>query len=119
MHTSSNASKTHNLKLYMLYPYQLHKEILINENLLIIDAMLHQGIISRQITTPPNDAKTSDKYVIPDNATGEWQNKKNQIAIKLLDKWHYIPPNNGMTIWVLDEKRQAVYLDAMWQQISN
>lgn len=47
------------------------------------------------VTAPPSDAQTGDTYLIPDNATGNWQGHKGQIAVRDDAGWIYITPKDG------------------------
>ncbi len=99
-------SNTNYVNLNLLYPHQIHKEILINENTMIIDAMLSNGVQSMQVNILPNDAKIGDKYILVE---------KGKIAIRLEDIWHYINVVDGMLCWVIDETKLVVYSQGMWK----
>jgi len=47
------------------------------------------------VTAPPSDAQTGDTYLVPDNATGNWQAHKGQIAVRDDVGWIYITPKDG------------------------
>lgn len=47
---------------------------------------------------PPISPAKGDRYIIEDG-TGVWSGKDGQIATYILD-WDYIPPKNGMFVWL-------------------
>lgn len=99
-------SNTNHLNLNLLYPYQIHKEVLINENTMIIDAMLSNGIQSMNINILPDDAKIGDKYILQ---------QQNKLAIKLEGQWHYTNLVDGMLFWIIDEAKLVIYFKGTWQ----
>ena len=99
-------SNTNNVNLNLLYPHQIHKEILINENTMIIDAMLSNGIQSMQVNILPNDARIGDKYILIEQG---------KIAIRLEDIWHYTNVVDGMLFWVIDEAKLVAYSKNNWK----
>ena len=102
----THMSNTNYVNLNLLYPHQIHKEILINENTMIIDAMLSNGVRSMQVNILPNDAKIGDKYILVEEG---------KIAIRLEDIWHYTNAVDGMLCWVIDETKLVVYSQGMWK----
>jgi len=101
-------SITNNLNLNLLYPYQVHKEVLINENTTIIDAMLSNGVRSMSMNNLPDNAMIGDKYIL---------SKEDKLAIRLEGTWHYTNLVDGMLFWIIDESKLVVYLKNSWQVI--
>lgn len=101
-------TQTNNLNLNLLYPHQIHKEILINENAIITDAMLFNGVKSMKVSDLPKDAAAGDKYILPEQG---------KIAIKLEDIWHYTTVKEGMLFWVIDDEKLVVYSKGNWKTL--
>jgi hypothetical protein len=95
----------------------MHKEYLINENTILTDAMLFSGIQSMTVQLPPEQAQLGDKYIIPTNASGEWNNRENQVAVRLEGRWVFINPRDGAMFWVVDGKSLAVFSNGAWEKI--
>ena len=110
-------TQTHNINLNLLHSHQIHKEILINENSIIIDAMMNTGIQSMKINEPNLDSEVGDKYIVPSNSLNDWNGMENHIAIKLQDRWIFIKPKNGMVFWLIDEESLIVYSKNAWKKI--
>lgn len=101
-------TQTNNLNLNLLYPHQIHKEILINENAIITDAMLFNGVKSMKVSDLPKDAAAGDKYILLEQG---------KIAIKLEDIWHYTNVKEGMLFWVIDDEKLVVYSKGNWKTL--
>ena len=71
---------TINLKLPLLISNQSQKEITHNEALTIIDNILQNGIIDKDLATPPSSPNSNDLYIIGTSATGTWANKDGYLA---------------------------------------
>lgn len=108
---------THNINLNLLFPHQIHKEFLINENSTIVDAMMYGGIQSRTSNKPKDNSKIGDKYIVPENSH-EWHGNTNQIAIQLENKLHYIQPKEGMIFWLIDEEKLIVFSENNWKTLA-
>lgn len=51
--------------LTLLAPYQIHKEIIINDDFQILGAFMAGGIISSTTHQPPQHPSFGDKYIVP------------------------------------------------------
>ncbi|MDZ5762546.1 DUF2793-containing protein [Candidatus Cyrtobacter comes] len=108
-------NKTNNYSLTYLEQYQGQKEVVVNDNMKIIDLLLHKCANSRgkdisEIKDPIQDSI----FIIPQRATSVWSGKGDNIAI-LLGDWFYISPKEGMMFWVRDERDFIVYTGSAWE----
>ena len=62
-----------------MFPINLKKNYN-NEALVIIDNILQNGIIDKDLTTPPSSPNSNDTYIVGASATGAWSGKDKQIA---------------------------------------
>ncbi len=99
---------TNNLKLNFLYQNQVHKEIIINENLMITDAMISNDVKSMKSNELPSDASIGDKYILV---------TEGKLAVKLEDIWHYITVRDGMIFWIIDEEKLVVHSRGNWKTL--
>jgi hypothetical protein len=105
---------TKNFSLKLLKPHQMHKEVLVNENMLLVDAILGGGIISRHRKDEPAEATAGDKYLIPEGAEGSWSDKTNAIAVRLEGTWAFLEPKEGMLFWSIEDKKLIVFSEKSW-----
>ena len=104
---------TTNLKLPLLIPNQSGKEITHNEALVIIDNILQNGVIDKDLTTPPENSNSNDIYIVGKNATGDWADKDKQIAF-YDNGWRFVEPREGFIFWVNDEDKLYTYNGSKW-----
>ena len=105
--------ETTNLKLPLLVPNQSQKEITHNEALIIIDNILQNGIIDKDLITPPENPNTNDMYIVGEGAIGKWEGKDNYLAF-YDNGWRFIEPREGFTFWVNDEDKLYTYNGSKW-----
>ena len=109
---------TTNLKLPLLIPNQAGKEIIHNEALIILDNIVQNGIISKNLSTPPENPNTNDIYIVGQNAIGYWENKDGQIAF-FDNGWRFIEPREGFIFWINDVNKLHCYNGINWVEISS
>lgn len=109
---------TTNLKLPLLVPNQAGKEIMHNEALVILDNIVQNGIISKDLSIPPENPNTNDIYIVGANATGTWEGKDNQLAF-FDNGWRFIEPREGFTFWINDKDKLYCYNGTNWQEITS
>ncbi|MDX1950187.1 MAG: DUF2793 domain-containing protein [Rickettsiales bacterium] len=112
------SEKTTNLLLPLIYQNQAQKEVLLNEALTIIDALLAKGAISKSILTPPSSPEDGDLYIIPPSATGAWAGQTNKIAYFNENwGWRFHTPKEGFIINVNDENKLYFFDGTTWQPV--
>ncbi|MDR2077966.1 MAG: DUF2793 domain-containing protein [Rickettsiales bacterium] len=106
---------TNNLKLPLLVPSQSGKEFTHNEALIMLDNILHSGIIDI-INEPPLVLAIGDKYLVDTNPVGDFINKENQIAI-YDNGWRFIVPAVGQIVWNMTKHRLMVFGEN-WEEVT-
>ncbi|MBS0236065.1 MAG: DUF2793 domain-containing protein [Proteobacteria bacterium] len=105
-----------------IYPNQSQKEVLLNEALARIDALLLPSAVSRTLKQPPPEAgkHKGELYIIPEAAQNSWSwpEGTHYIVLSIGGDWVWIPPKKGMLIWVCDEMRPCVYDGMKWRALS-
>ncbi len=61
---------------------------------------------------PPSSPSTGDRYLVNENATGDWDGYEDQIAEWDGSSWKFFEPNDGWTVWIEDENKSRVYNDS-------
>lgn len=118
---------TNYFKFLFLSHLHIHKELLINENFELIDALLWNNVItSRKLTTPSlkdDEKEDYDLYLIPKlpltNIYKAWEGKSDKIALYSYKKkqWSFIEPRNGMSFIVADEKKTIFFKNRQWHSL--
>lgn len=106
---------TTNLKLPLLISNQSQKEITHNEALTIIDNILQNGIIDKDLTTPPASPNPNDLYIVGTSATGDWADEDGHLAY-YDNGWRFLEAREGATFWVNDEDCLYTYNGLSWEK---
>lgn len=104
---------TTHLDLKLLATNQAQKEIVVNEALLKIDALLNTGAKGLYQKAPPEEPQNGDVYIIGESPTGTWQDHSKEITY-YQDGWHFIPPNEGMQLWVNNIDQLVTFDGEQW-----
>lgn len=67
--------------------------------------VLQQGVLDRDLATPPGSPSEGDAYIVADSATGAWTGHENEIAFYFGSVWNFLQPElaQGNGIFVQDE----------------
>ncbi len=101
----------------------LKNEAIFNEALVLMEALLYRGVITRAILDPAGispDPVNGDTYFVPDgspNSTGDWSGQGGSIAV-YFDGWRFIPPADGLTVWIVDEAQSIQFRNGEWVELS-
>lgn len=103
-------SARHNLPL--LLAAQAQKEIVLNEALMRIDALLHLSIEDR-LAMPPATPLEGQCWLVDAGASGSWMDHEGEIAAFTGGDWLFLAPREGMRCW-LQSARQWLCFDGGW-----
>lgn len=106
---------TNRLKLPLLVPNQSGKEIFHNEALIVLDNLIQNCVLDKDLSIPPENPNVGDIYIIAINAAGEWLNNDNNIAI-YDNGWRFLQVEDGFTFFVKDENCFYTYVSNLWQK---
>lgn len=110
-------ANTTNLVIPLVASNQAQKEVTVNTAIATIDAILNTGAIDRGLNTPPSSPADADLYIVGSSPTGVWTTQANKIAY-YQTSWKFITPNEGMTLWVMDEDKNYTYNGTAWMATS-
>lgn len=102
----------------------LKNEAVFNEDIVMIEALTYRGMISRSVLDPSGISPTpsnGDTYFVPEgspNALGDWSGQGGKIAV-YFDGWRFLPPDEGLTIWIADEQQRMQYRNGVWEDIND
>lgn len=103
--------KTAKLNLNLLQSNQANKEVLVNENMNLLDKLIHPLIKSKDTISPPPSPNYGDIYIIPEGS--QWPAESNDLAL-YIDEWIYIAPKAGMIAWLEDKLILSFYNGEVW-----
>ena len=98
----------------------LKNEQVYNEGATMLEALCYRGVVSRSLLDPSTIASPAPTngtiYLVPDgspNAVGEWATHGGSMAV-YYDGWRYLPPDEGLTLWVTDEAQSIQFRSGEW-----
>jgi hypothetical protein len=111
---SQNITERHALPL--LFVGQSQKEIIHNEALVRLDALLHPVVQDTASSPPTALGNESDGYcwLIGPAPTGAWTGQVGKIARWSGGSWRYLAPVAGMTVWHVAEAVRYFYIEGSW-----
>jgi hypothetical protein len=97
-----------------ILPNQAQKHITHNEAILKIDQMIQLSVLSADLPEPPTSVTDGDRYIVPENATGEWQSQDHKIATRTQETWSFLIPQTGWMVWDRNEQKITVFSNNNW-----
>ena len=101
----------------------LKNEQVFNEGVLLLEALTYRGVSTRSIVDPAGISPSpvnGDVYFVPDgspNALGDWSGQGGSLAV-YSDGWRFIPPGEGLTVWIIDEAQSIQFRNGEWVELS-
>lgn len=92
---------TPKLSIGMMSTGSLSKEVIFNEAMVEVDALLARVAASKSVTAPPGSPADGAVYIIPTGASGDWSGHINSIAF-YYNGWHYVAPPDKIKFWIQD-----------------
>jgi len=99
-------------------------EAIFNEDMILLEALTYRGVVSRSLLDPSTISSPAPSngtiYLVPDgspNAVGDWASHGGDVAV-YYDGWRYLPPAEGLTLWVSDESQIVQYRSSVWVDIN-
>ena len=96
-------------------------EAIFNEDMILLEALTYRGVTSRSLLDPSTISSPAPSngtiYLVPDgspNAVGDWASHGGDVAV-YYDGWRYLPPAEGLTLWVTDEAQSVQYRSGAWE----
>ena len=94
--TFQDTSPRHRLPL--LFAAQAQKEVVVNEALSLLDAIVQPAILGEQDSPPTNPAE-GDGWLVGATPTGDWSAHAGELAVYSGGDWLFAMPSAGMQVW--------------------
>lgn len=97
----------------------LKNETIFNRGLVTLESLLYRSVQSRSLTNPPTGSPSvanGQMWLVPEGsptAVGDWSGQGDKVAL-YYDGWHFIPPGEGLYLWVVDEAQTIQYRSGAW-----
>lgn len=86
-----------------------------NETFRLIEAVLAQGVIRRDLTAPPGGESDGDTYIPAATATGAWATHEDDLAYYSSGTWLFVPPVEGLSLRMKDENLRVEWNGSVWR----
>lgn len=102
----------------------LKNEAIFNEFAILAEALIYGGVISRSLLDPATGSpapSNGDAYIVPSGsptATGDFSGQGDNVAI-YFDGWHFVPPQEGLILRVVDENTNYRYQSGAWSIVTD
>lgn len=100
--------KTKYLNLLLLQQNQAAKEVIVNENFIMLDSLSNKAARDL-VDSLPDEALDGSIYILSNAAE-----RKNNVAIKLKDRWQFIEASEGMIFYIIGEKSFFIFNQGSW-----
>lgn len=101
--------------LPLLFAGQAQKEVIHNEALVRIDALLHGRAESADVASPPSAPMIGQCWIVAAGASGEWTGHVGDVACWSEGGWRFVPPRAGLVIDIADRGHAMTYGVAGWR----
>jgi hypothetical protein len=105
---------TERLRLPLLVPGQMQKEVTHNEALLLLDGLVHLLVEGDGLLAPPASPAAGQAWIVPPAAEGAWQGRDGRLAIFTSVGWRFVEPLEGMTCWMRSAGTRRRFEQGFW-----
>jgi hypothetical protein len=88
-----------------------------DENLIKLDTLTQISVISKELSSPPTDPISGDRYIVGSSPLNSWENYENYIALFINTIWLFYQPKNGFITYVEDLNKIFIYYNNIWNEL--
>lgn len=109
------ADTTPRFALPLLAAGQAQKELFHNEALMTLDLLVQATAETLGDTAPPKAPGAGQSWIVGLDPTGAWSGQAGTVAGWTDGGWRFVPPGEGMRLWVRAAGQFADYRAGGWQ----
>lgn len=106
---------TPRLALPMLAAGQAQKEVLVNEALQRLDALVQPVALSATLAVPPASPAEGACWIVAAGASGTWTGYDNALAQWTAGGWRFAAPAEGWRCIILDSAAVMIFQSGSWR----
>ena len=108
-------SATPRLVLPFIVPGQAQKELVHNEALQVLDAVVSAAVEGPPLATPPASPVVGSSYIVGASPTGAWAGQADKLAALTSGGWRFVAPVEGLSAIVRNSGSTAVFRSGSWE----
>lgn len=85
-----------------------------NQNLVLIDALLNPYILNMNFGAPPQNVEDGDQYIVATPSSGDWANQDGNLAYRLAGQWVFFVPTRGVRARLVNINAWIWYDGVTW-----
>ncbi len=109
---------TPHLALPLIMPSQAQKHITHNEAIQQLDALVLLSVLSSELSTPPTEPASGERYIVGPNASASWAGYEDHIAVYQTNAWSLLPPQIGWRAWDIAKAVFRVWDGQTWRCVA-
>lgn len=106
---------TPRLNMPFLAASQAQKELAHNEALVVADAVICAAVQGVGVNAPPTSPCVGQCWLAGAAPTGSWAAQAHALAVWTSGGWRFVPPFDGLQVWVVPDRVWAVYDNGAWR----
>lgn len=87
----------------------------VNDDLLLLDTLLHGVIISMSFSSPPADAEDGDRYIVAANPSGAWAGQDGKLTVRVEGAWIFYEPRYAWRFRLMSTNQFVWYNLDHWE----
>src|SRR5215204_7657814 len=105
---------TPNLTLPYIDVNQAQREVVHNDAVRGLDALVQLGVLDRDLASPPGSPIDGQRWIIAASPSGAWAGHAQQIAAWQDGAWRFYVPRVGWLAYVVDEGALLAWSGSAW-----
>ena len=107
-------TNTPNLSLPYIDVNAAQREVVHNEAIRALDALVQLSVLDRSLATPPGSPADGQRWIVAASPTGDWSGHANHVAAWQDSAWRFFVPRTGWLVFVIDEGLLVVWNGSAW-----
>jgi hypothetical protein len=105
---------TPNLSLPYIDVNEAQREVVHNEAIRGLDALVQLAVLDRDLTSPPGSPADGERWIVAASPSGAWASHAGEIAAWQDGAWRFYAPQVGWFVYVVDEGALLAWNGSAW-----
>jgi hypothetical protein len=103
-----------NLSLPYIDVNAAQREVVHNEAIRGLDALVQLAVLDRSLATPPGSPGDGERWIVAASPTGAWSGHATEVAAWQDGAWRFFEPRTGWLVYVVDEGVLLAWNGSAW-----